>query len=464
VAVATRAGQATLRLPGSRCGGITSRETYAHFHLRLEYRLSAAEPGAHKPAAQHAALVYGSTRAVESSSQTWSGVECGLSPRAAGGARLLPGIRAEVSAKRAARPTASVRYWPGARLLSLHGGAVVLPARKALPREGWNQLEILSWGGYAVHRLNGQVATVLVLPRLSHGDPPLPWLSGQIQFRCGDDELLVRDAEIRRLHAMPAELLDELPSPAGAETGFIPLFSPRNLAHWRQCGPGHFVVGDGVATGEGGMGLWWFAGRPFTNFVLRGEFVQEQPLADSGVFLRFPDPGNDPWNAVRLGHEVEFGDPNPEIATWRTGSIYPFQASLLAHTRPWGQWNEYEIVCLGHHYSVRMNGRLITTWTDYTARSLAGFVGLQNYPDQKTVRHRKLRIRDWPPPSARPIPGRRTGVSADASRLGPIGLAAFTNIAEVPSLREGVETRQVAGLRLRPGKLNSVLWTSPGSP
>jgi hypothetical protein len=43
---------------------------------------------------------------------------------------------------------------------------------------------------------------------------------------------------------------------------------------------------------------------------------------------------------------------------------------------------------------VRINGQLVNTWTDTTRRSVSGFIGLQNYPDKKTVRHRNLRIRD----------------------------------------------------------------------
>src|SRR5207302_9467761 len=46
---------------------------------------------------------------------------------------------------------------------------------------------------------------------------------------------------------------------ADDEIGFIPLFSEEALKKWRQCGPGRFVVKDGVATGEGGMGLWWYS-------------------------------------------------------------------------------------------------------------------------------------------------------------------------------------------------------------
>jgi 3-keto-disaccharide hydrolase len=180
------------------------------------------------------------------------------------------------------------------------------------------------------------------------------------------------------------------------EPGFVSLLSQPALQYWRQCGPGRFIVSNGVATGEGGMGLWWFTQRPFTNFILRGEFLQEQEIADSGVFLRFPDPGNDPWAAVHAGHEMEIGDPNPKDPTWRTGSIYPFAASVKANTKPIGQWNSYDITCVGHTYTVSINGETVTTWTDPKQRTAQGFIGLQNYNDQKTVRHRKLRIKDLP--------------------------------------------------------------------
>lgn len=180
------------------------------------------------------------------------------------------------------------------------------------------------------------------------------------------------------------------------EFGFAPLFIGQSTNQWKQCGPGRFLLRDGVATGESGMGLWWFSGRAFTNFVIRGEFIQEQSIADSGVFLRFPDPGQDPWLAVNHGHEMEIGDPSPEDPTWRTGSIYPFCASQRANTKPVGQWNSYQIACFGHHYAVWINGEQVTAWTDPQRRTLQGFIGLQNYNDDKTVRHRSLRIRELP--------------------------------------------------------------------
>jgi hypothetical protein len=103
--------------------------------------------------------------------------------------------------------------------------------------------------------------------------------------------------------------MELVPSYQDGEEGFRPILGKGSGAAaadgWAQCGPGSFTVADGVATGEGGMGLWWFKKELLGNFVLRGEFLQEVEKADSGIFVRFPNPGADPWNAVRQGHEME---------------------------------------------------------------------------------------------------------------------------------------------------------------
>lgn len=107
------------------------------------------------------------------------------------------------------------------------------------------------------------------------------------------------------------------------EPGFTPLLVAPAASAWAQCGPGGFTLKDGTATARGGMGLWWYTNRVFTNFVLRGEFVQEQPAADSGVFVRFPPPGGDitrcastaAWS--RRGPTRSAARP-PGILGWRT--------------------------------------------------------------------------------------------------------------------------------------------------
>jgi hypothetical protein len=93
---------------------------------------------------------------------------------------------------------------------------------------------------------------------------------------------------------------------------------------------------------------------------------------------------------------MEIGDPEPKDPTWRTGSIYPFAASSRANTRPVGEWNTYELRCVDQTYTVTINGQEVTRWTDPDHRTASGYIGLQNYNDDKTVRHRNLRIQPLP--------------------------------------------------------------------
>lgn len=47
-------------------------------------------------------------------------------------------------------------------------------------------------------------------------------------------------------------------------------------------------------------------------------------------------------------------------------------------------------------YTVRVNDEVVTRRKDSKARTSHGFIGLQNYNDKKTVRHRNLRIQELP--------------------------------------------------------------------
>jgi hypothetical protein len=181
------------------------------------------------------------------------------------------------------------------------------------------------------------------------------------------------------------------------ENGFRPLFGTCASDGWKQCGPGGFVLSNGVATSHGGMGLWWHTNRTFTNFVVRGEWRFENRESDTGVFVRFADPGADPWNAIKSGHELELGDdPEGKDPTWKTGTLYPFQPPTHVPTKPVGEWNTYEFAVVGHTYIIRINGEIVTVWTDPEKRAAAGFIGLQNYQTGKGAQHRRVRVRELP--------------------------------------------------------------------
>ncbi|MBI1746448.1 MAG: DUF1080 domain-containing protein [Acidobacteria bacterium] len=173
---------------------------------------------------------------------------------------------------------------------------------------------------------------------------------------------------------------------------FVPLFNGKDLQGWKMTGPGKFTVADGLLHTNGGMGLLWYEKKAFGDFVLQVEWKVLRPEDNSGIFLRFPEPPNDPWYAVNNGYEVQIQDmAEPKH---RTGAIYSFQASTKVTSKSPGEWNLFEITVVGQKYTVVLNGEKVCEFTG--SRSLKGYLGLQNHDDASRVSFRAVRVKELP--------------------------------------------------------------------
>jgi cytochrome c len=182
-----------------------------------------------------------------------------------------------------------------------------------------------------------------------------------------------------------------------AEPGFELLFdgTEASAAQWRMAGPGRFRLEDCTLRTEGGLGLLWHP-EPLSAYTLRVDWRVEGD-DNSGVFVGFPDPGDDPWVAVRRGHEIQIDA--TDDAGWTTGGVYgalaPDEAARDAALRPPGEWNTFEITVSGDRVTVALNGTPVADLTDTDpARLVApGHVGLQNHGDGDDVSFRSVRVR-----------------------------------------------------------------------
>ncbi len=191
-------------------------------------------------------------------------------------------------------------------------------------------------------------------------------------------------------------------TPAGTvETGFTRLWNGIDLSQTRQAGPGSFTVVDDGAEGcrlesQGGLGLLWFNTKTYDNFVLRTQFKTSKDTDNSGIFVRFPDPGTDPNVAIAQGHEIQIregvaGDGEDQ----KTGSVYNFKRETARAAKPAGQWNDYEIRYEAGKYTITLNGTTVNEWTnDLKQAKSAGYIGLQNHSTNDTVSFRNLRIQE----------------------------------------------------------------------
>lgn len=176
---------------------------------------------------------------------------------------------------------------------------------------------------------------------------------------------------------------------------FLNLFDGKTLNGWKMAGKGSFVVlqKENVLQTHGGMGLLWYYKRKFKDFTLELEWKVSSKRDNSGVFVRFPNPGDDPCVAVRHGYEVQIDDlAQPDGKPFHgTGAIYDFAAPFTIKLKPIGRWNTLQIMVEMQKYIVIVNKTVVIS--NFTGnRQLEGYVGLQNHDDRSKVFFRNIKI------------------------------------------------------------------------
>ena len=166
-----------------------------------------------------------------------------------------------------------------------------------------------------------------------------------------------------------------------------------------MAGPGGFQPrsGECVIDAWGGMGLLWYAKQQLVSpYTIRAEWRIYGDDDNSGMFIGFPDPLDDPWKPVAQGYEIQI-DPTDE-AVRKTGAIYSFQganpAQLALAIKPHGQWNVMEVSVDGQLIVVRLNGVEINRYTSpHPERDpSAGYFGVQNDGAGADVSYRSVQV------------------------------------------------------------------------
>ncbi|WP_328606902.1 ThuA domain-containing protein [Amycolatopsis sp. NBC_00345] len=242
------------------------------------------------------------------------------------------------------------------------------------------------------------------------------------------DRGVVNEAEADKLNAAATA------SPIGNKgvTGYDAIYdgTAESFRNWSQAPSGEFTIQpDGSLKPSGGLGMLWYSARQYGNFSVKLQFKDVAPTgsANSGVFVRFPDPRtpleqrppgscgtvgsartSQAWVAIYCGHEVQLydgvtGEPQ------KTGSIYNFDPQTIDHAgvTPKGTWSEYEVKVVGQHYTIIRNGAVINEFdntpgqvssragdpsTDFR-QFVNGFIGLQNHSDNDLMEFRNIRVR-----------------------------------------------------------------------
>ena len=117
---------------------------------------------------------------------------------------------------------------------------------------------------------------------------------------------------------------------------------------------------------------------------------------NSGVFIRFSDPDNDPLITVNTGYEIQIDDiampdGNP---LHKTDAIYNFAAPSNAQaSKPVAECNTFEIEATGQRYSVTLNDEKVIP--EFTGNRLTeGYIGIQNHDADSHVSFKNIMIKE----------------------------------------------------------------------
>jgi len=177
------------------------------------------------------------------------------------------------------------------------------------------------------------------------------------------------------------------------------------------------VLGAGVGDKNVGLGVLWFTRKKFKNFILKLEWKAFDIEANSGIFLRMPEPKVLDNSLYNSSIEIQIDErgydfPNNIYGSplHKTGAVYevfPAQrwaAKVLSpRNSDLSYWNSYEIRVQGNEIEVKLNNQLVSAGTfpellefadpsDGKKKRSEGFIGLQCHTE--VVQFRNIRIKE----------------------------------------------------------------------
>lgn len=222
------------------------------------------------------------------------------------------------------------------------------------------------------------------------------WACGQSPPKDKPAAAKAKAAEADEKKVAPTEAKEKAkaPTPEGLEQILATKDGKYVTDGWKHQGPGDFELdpATGVLTSHGGMGLFWYSKREFSDFVLELDFKCTDAETNSGVFVRVPgEPTSDDY--IHHSFEIQINDAGEGIHG--TGAVYDAQAPTELASKPPGEWNHFKITFVGKHIEVELNGKKIMDWDAEPRGKIedfapSGYIGLQNHDDRSPVYFRNI--------------------------------------------------------------------------
>jgi Domain of Unknown Function (DUF1080) len=205
-------GRPAIHVSGQGFGTITTKESFANFHLRLQVKWGERKWGSKINAPRDAGLLYFCHGELGFEHKTWPrSIEFQIQEHDMGDLYALA-TQETVNARKEGRLWL---YDPKGQPILFEqkapiGNRCVKLGDPEKPKGEWNTLDLICIGGDSIHIVNGVVVMRLHNAQRIDGAAPMPLTSGQISLQTEGAEVYYRDVEIIPITAVPMEYAEKL--------------------------------------------------------------------------------------------------------------------------------------------------------------------------------------------------------------------------------------------------------------
>ena len=203
-------GRPAIHVSGQGFGVITTKESFANFHVRVQVKWGEKKWGYKINAPRDCGLLYFCHGEPGFDHATWPrSIEFQIQEHDMGDLYAI-GTQVTVKARRTTTPRTLYLYDPQGEPTVFEqkppvGNRCVKLGDPEKPKGEWNTLDLICLGDDSIHIVNGVVVMRLHHAQRLDGPAPAPLAAGQISLQTEGAEVFYCDVEIQPITAVPAE-------------------------------------------------------------------------------------------------------------------------------------------------------------------------------------------------------------------------------------------------------------------
>lgn len=206
-------GKPAIRISGENFGGISTRDEYSNYHLRLEFKWGRKKWNPKRNAKRDSGLLYHAVGPHGADGHFWMrSQEFQIQEGDCGDYWGCGGAIADIPAVKKAGD--QFIYTPSGTLFTFrdkgpNGRHCVKQVDAEKPSGEWNTIDLYCFGDTSVHIVNGKVVMVLFNLRQPDGTHDKPLTKGKIQIQSEGAEVFYRNLEVEEISILPGKFLQE---------------------------------------------------------------------------------------------------------------------------------------------------------------------------------------------------------------------------------------------------------------